>query len=558
MPRPLSRRPAAKLFTDLKPVLRTDIDTIIGDLSAAARKDGPSSKPNSSASSNSPRNVKGRRWDRSVLEFLELVASFGPLWELSEQVEALIDASPGPRKPGREREYRVIEVFIFAVAVWVYRSHTAAHDNFSDPKNWERLRSAVRERWGALHPDRELSPHPMTRHKHYRFRKRFKGYVDDHLLVVMKRLITDMSVEGALFIGLFNPEAGDSLAHPDSTRMLTGDGTWLRAPYNVDAPMIDPRTGQVRRRDATAVLYHGNDAGLQFKPCHQAVIVSGRNLHPNERVVLFAGVMPPEGVLGTRSDATMAVQATLQLLDEHEALRAGVRGMAYDMQMDSEDKDDLLDSGLTYTVKSRITSRRKAASRVLGPLRFVHKDGTKSKHVVTAIADTPCLSRLVGNKQVVQPLRRVTLERKRRKRERAWTIYGIFEVPDTEVVPRELVGACVRIPHNSTKTERETVPYHTRRTRALSPIPESDPWFDEIYGIREDSESINSDIKSRLPHGRCRTPGAENLTFELLAYQLMVLIKALNSYCRRTGADSTRWFGQQPPAARAGPLPLAA
>ena len=176
---------------------------------------------------------------------------------------------------------------------------------------------------------------------------------------------------------------------------------------------------------------------------------------------------------------------------------------------------------------------------------------------MTAIADTPCLVLLVGNKQVVQPLRRVTLERKRRRRERAWTIYGIFEVPDTEVVPRELVGASVRIPHNSPQKERESVP-HTRRTRALSPIPESDPWFDEIYGIREDSESINSDIKNRLPHSRCRTPGAENLTFELLAYQLMVLIKALNSYCRRTGADSTRWFGKQPPTARAGPLRLAA
>ena len=352
--------------------------------------------------------------------------------------------------------------------------------------------------------------------------------------------------------------------------MLTGDGTAIRGPYN-EGPRINTRTGKVKRYDYDAQPYHGPDSDLHKLPCHEAVIVSGRNLHPNERIVFSAVVTPPKNFSGTKTthalttpkkssedkttDATTAVKMVLDLIKTYPALEDGVRSLTYDMRISSTEKDILLDAGLTYCVRSRLTGRKKRTSCVIGSKRFVHKDKATSQHIVTAIADTPCLTFLADNKQVVQPLERVTLEKKKRKRR--WVIYSIWRVPDTEVVPKHLVGAEVRILNNSTPAERESVP-HTRRTRALSPIPESDPYFDEIYGVREDSESINSDIKSRLPNTRCRTPGAENLTFELLSYQLMTLVKALYSYCRRTGSDATPWFGHHPLSVRAGPLPQAA
>ena len=559
-----------KLFRDLRPVLLEELDSIIGDLSAAEREDGPSSKPNRYSSSDSTRNTTGRRWNRSDLQFLELVACLGELWDLVEPIEALLASQCGPRKAGRKREYQVVEVFIFSVAIWICGSHTHADDNLADKKNWQRLRSAVEDAWPD-HPERRLSPEPMSRSKHYRFRKNFKGDVNHELLVTLRRLITDMAVDGALFIGLFDPDTDDSLAKPDPTRVVTGDGTHLRGPYNEGPRGVNPRTGKVKRFDHDAQPYHGSDADLSSLPCHEAVIVSGRNSHPNERIVLSSVVMPPKSFSGTKttgattppkkssegktSDATMAVEMVLDLIETYPAMEKGVRSFAYDMKADSEDKDTLLDAGLTYFVKSRLTGTSKRSSCVLGPGRFVHKDGTTSKHIVTAIAGTPCLTFLADNKQVIQPLRRATLEKKERKG--GWVIYGIWQVPDSEVVPKHLVGAKVRIPHNSKPGERASVP-HTRRTRALSPIPESDPHFDAVYGIREDSESINSDVKRRLPNGRCRTPGAENLTFDLLGYQLLTLVKALDSYRCRTGTDATLWFGHHPPSVRAGPLRLVA
>ncbi len=161
-----------------------------------------------------------------------------------------------------------------------------------------------------------------------------------------------------------------------------------------------------------------------------------------------------------------------------------------------------------------------------------------------------------GNGKIaIQPLRRVTLERKPRKNR--WVIYGIWAIPDQPLVPPHLVGATTRILHNSTPEERHRNP-HRRRTRALSPLPASDPHFRAVHGIRQDPESINSNIKDLLRNRRCRTPGAGNLTFEMLTYQLYVLIKALAAYCKRTGANTTQWFGQFRMPVRAGPLPKAA
>ena len=552
------RRAASEhLFRDLRPVLLEELDTIIGDLSTAEREDGPSSKPNRCSSSDSTRNVTGPRWNRSDLQALELVACLGPLWELSKRIDAWIEGSHemAGRKGGRNREYKAMEVFIFIFAIWIFRTHNAANNNLADEKNWHRLCRAVEQAW-PNHPERRLSDRPMSRSKLYRFRKDFKGRVDHPLLVELRRLITDLSVDSAHFIGLFDPNLDDSLAKPDPTRMLTGDGTHLRGPYNA-GPGINPRTGKPRRHDIHAQPYHGEDSDLSGLPTHEAVIVSARNSHPNEGIVLATAVMPPKKPSGNITDATMAVNMTLDLIDTYPRLESGVRGLAYDMRASSEDKDRLLDSGLTYAVKSRLTGPYKYPSCVIGPRWFTHKDGTKSNHVVTAIADTPCLTLLADNKRAIQPLRRCTLEKKERTRERDFTIYGIWEVPDTEIVPKHLVGAIVRIPHNSTPGERESVP-HTRRTRALSPIPQSDPHFDKIYSIRPDSESINSDIKRRLVNRRCRTPGAENLAFELMGYQLMTVVKALDSYCRRTGSDTTALFGLFQPPVRAGPQRKAA
>ena len=67
--------------------------------------------------------------------------------------------------------------------------------------------------------------------------------------------------------------------------------------------------------------------------------------------------------------------------------------------------------------------------------------------------------------------------------------------------------------------------------------------FDDIFGLREDSESANSDYKNRLWNKRCRTMRHESVEFNNIGYQMHVLITALVAYHNRTGADMSEWFG---------------
>ena len=74
-------------------------------------------------------------------------------------------------------------------------------------------------------------------------------------------------------------------------------------------------------------------------------------------------------------------------------------------------------------------------------------------------------------------------------------------------------------------------------------IPESDPWFKEVYGKREDLESINSVLKRGLLNERSRTTRKNNVLLMLLMFQLHSVIVALIAHHARTGADLSKWFG---------------
>ena len=73
------------------------------------------------------------------------------------------------------------------------------------------------------------------------------------------------------------------------------------------------------------------------------------------------------------------------------------------------------------------------------------------------------------------------------------------------------------------------------------------------YGLREDSESNNSQYKQKMHHGRARTVGANNLRLDLLAYQCVTIITTLVAHQRRTGSSFKGWFGDCPPPYRGDP-----
>ena len=65
-----------------------------------------------------------------------------------------------------------------------------------------------------------------------------------------------------------------------------------------------------------------------------------------------------------------------------------------------------------------------------------------------------------------------------------------------------------------------------------------------VFPRRNDSESTNSDKKSKMWNRRCRTLRHESVDFNAITYQIHVLITALVAYHNRTGADMTQSFGQ--------------
>ena len=136
------------------------------------------------------------------LATLEYVACFTPLLNMATLYEKVISLRPKRRRVGRRRQYTVLDVLLFEVAVWQYGSITDTEDNLGDPKNWERLRLALE----AAHPDRpewRLSPTPINRYKHYRFRKK---YLNERILGVLRKIVRDAAVRVAEDIGMLDPE----------------------------------------------------------------------------------------------------------------------------------------------------------------------------------------------------------------------------------------------------------------------------------------------------------------------------------------------------------------
>ena len=100
------------------------------------------------------------------------------------------------------------------------------------------------------------------------------------------------------------------------------------------------------------------------------------------------------------------------------------------------------------------------------------------------------------------------------------------------------------IRHNSDHTERTK---NTRRTRSLRPIPENDPDFATLYGLREDTESMHHHLKQRMWNGRARTIGLQRQTINHHAYQTRTGLVALIAHHYRTTSSLTSWFGQWKP-----------
>ncbi|WP_419929636.1 hypothetical protein [Candidatus Poriferisocius sp.] len=529
------------------------------------------------------RKVKSAPLKLSDVELLELMACFMPMLTAAGLFEGVISTRSERRRVGRKREYSVIDVFVFEFAIWLYGSIRSAEDNLSDPKNWERVREALE----FAHPDRpdwRLSPKPMNRDKHYRFRSK---YLTDQMLRTIRKLARDAAVNAAKAMGLLDPEGRNSFTYP--RLLMVADATFLPAVYTIPHWAVGP--GDNKRTDPDAKVFYRNDRYLAGSAGYMLVYVSCRLPFGNERLVLDIDFADPDHPgadddpgFNPNNDATVATKMFLDLIGDYAHKLARVHGLCYDMALRSADADRLLDAGKLPFTRIPYTAGSGPAEKNLGTHTFTTRDGNKATFKVYAINGTPGIVFPDGNGELwFFPLKRIQTKKVPRAGDK-FSIQGTWAIREyskhtkngakrdasqstdcdhnreTDEIPAlfpnlmKFKGAKTTITHNSSRAERKANP-HARRTLALRPIPESDPWFTEMYGLREDAESTFSGVKADLLDRRCRTIGKRSVHFNQLAYQFKTIITALVAHHKRTNADISKWFGkyQLPVRLRAGP-----
>lgn len=410
---------------------------------------------------------------RPLTSTLDPLVASGRVWRPIER----LDAPPGG----------VMDLVVTEVARSHFGTLSAAVRHLNDPATWAALQRAAGTAF-PNDPGRRMAPTPPTRHRHYMIRQRLTGEIIDQ----WQRGVRHEAVDAALHIGNFDPARG-TWTHPDPTQIIVGDMTWIPA-----------RTGPHR----------------SAAPNKQG--------HSNRVVVLSAGSGPI--ILDTeladhhpgRRGNDLAVDMLRRLLDEHGApLQGGLRGFAHDMSLSAANIDDVMGMRVLPITKVRRLRGGAPARGWLGMLRFTAPDGSRYIRPVHAIGGAPVVVLPDSGTSTA-----VALKRQRTcwaaKGGRRVIACGRYEIPSLGVVPARLRGATTIIRLMSTRAETQARP-DTRRTRSLRPIPETDPDFERLYGVRESLEAAFADLRRHV--GRPR--GTADTRLRMLIHQIVSIESAL-------------------------------
>lgn len=515
-----------------------------------------------------PRAVNGERPSLSKLEELSLAVSCRPFWRAVEYVEQVVSHHP---VVGRPRQHTIADAILFWFAAAITGGLRRADDELGDPVSWRRLAGVVAQQ-GRTNPAHQLSPTPITRFQYSRFFRRFLGKTDVDTLRSISR---DHGVDTALAIGAFATSKG-SRSRPDSSRCIAGDGTVLNTMFNPRKQRVDRATGEITysRHDPDGRHIHQHKtkshSGNDDKECvfcsenrdseryrkspdgllsYESVFALVRIPHRRGRVILDV-CLRQDG----ESDASAFTNMVLNLKHEYPELARGLQAAVYDMALHGEDSDRLQDAGVLVIVKVPLDPGRKIKARVMEKHSFKLVDGTVTTARIHVVDGTPCLKVYDGDAEEWY-LKLCRFNTQINHQEAHEVIYTQWRVPDHPLADN-MGNASVRIRHNSSESERQN---GKRRAVYLRAIPESDPYFDRLFGGREDTESNNSQFKASLRNGRARSVGKILNELNQIAYQMTENNKAMYAHYKRTGDADTfsKRYSYKPPS-RARPLLKAA
>ena len=535
------REPGWRPFLDGEPIDADQLGQLMGgDAAEAERKDGPA-VVGVPAAGGGQRHIPPVPDKDSDLQRLEHLLRLDEVWEMIEKLDEFHKQRQeklklyGGRRRGAKRQYELMDILLVVVALPCFDNADDTLRNLSDPKTWKRLRKAVRRAYpkngNPNKSHRRLSKAAPSRSQVFRARR---DYFSGEALEQLKRWYRQTAVKIAKEMGLFDPAAG-SWTHPDRTQSIVGDMTWIGAAtqFHRDQP-FHPTTGKPRRFDPYADYHHTIDGGWTKIPGRELVVLSVRTGYGNERILLDADFMPRKGCPSRkgRNDADHAIDRLRRLVDENpDELRGGaVKVFIFDMAMDAEGFDDVLNMRIVPMAKTPRKKNGKYRSGNLGPHEFTTSDGTTVTYDLKTLNGSTwvMLPDGYGNEAGV-PLRR---------KHAYWgvegtrsVLYGGVEIPDHPRVLDHHTGATTTVRMNSTVEEVNGNP-HRRRTKSLRPIPEADPDF-KLFGGREDIESTFSDLK-RKTRGRLNSIREDFYELQILAYMMLRLSRSVTAFRRRT------------------------
>jgi len=125
-----------------------------------------------------------------------------------------------------------------------------------------------------------------------------------------------------------------------------------------------------------------------------------------------------------------------------------------------------------------------------------------------------------------------------------YALYVEWKVPADPAIPARQHGAIVRVRHNSTDEQIAAGKWAETDLRA---IPEDDPDFPDLGGIRQLAESLNHNMKQRRPNKRARAYGLDNRTVHNYAFIMASNLVNMIQWYRYTGGDTSSRFGHYEP-----------
>lgn len=401
------------------------------------------------------------------------------------------------RPHGRRRRHPIALHLAWAALSRLYGSANRLDAELAHPDAWGAFVDTYNTA-AANHPHGQpCPPHtpPLTADTHRHLRDRL---TTDDGLEQLTDTFTRHAVTTARAIGLLDPHGGGSLTRPHPTRTIYGDGTVVRPIYSQSptGTRVDHDAQAHRRHDGTIV---GNNL------VHLAV--RGPALH--QRVLLAIGRTPAPG-----GEAATAVELIRRV---HDHAGPGIQAVVYDGAFRGVHHHTLMtDLGVTVVNKvhpaGRDGDQRLHRPHTLGT--WTHAAGRRAQcnHTLVAHNGAVCDTTLTatGELELSPPLRRQQVRRYARRRRGGW---------------RFSLGVAVTCPYGDFTAWISPHPEPGDATHGrpdqLRLLPEHDPHFAAIYGLRNDSEAINAEYKRTLPADRAAALGWRRQVLDLHAWALL-------------------------------------